>query len=174
MTSVIRGSDNFDSSQSAVVGDITLSTAGATFTFTGLNFLAGQTYELYTMVQDGGVSGAPYAGLLFVNGDLVGANYYCQTLNANGTSVLAGRSNNPQFISVDNGAQHTSGKHTLFRTPQAFMYEGQTSRRAGATQALDIWSGAYNFAVAGAITQIQLSFQGTLAAGSRAVLRRVA
>jgi len=139
--------------------------------FTGLDINSHWFYILFFTIENPTATACPY--YLFVEGDYTISNYFNQYFYATGSSIGAGRENNPKAMG---SAAGSTGYSTVFITRDPlglFRYSAIITRFAGSNVELVCRSGSRINPV-GNITELRIAAEvsGGIGAGSRLVLCR--
>jgi hypothetical protein len=120
-------------------------------TFSGLNFLPGQTYKLYVTTKN--PTGSSDNIDIFFNGDLTKANYSSQTQSADSSTMSGSRAADPKF-STDLNNGNAMVEAVIAITPSGYPYYTAHTTYSGARY-IDI-GGTYS-GVVSSITSITLA-----------------
>ena len=151
-----------------VVSEVNIGSAVDYVDFTGLDGNTDKFYELFLTITN---PEAAASFFLFVNGDTTVTNYYEQYLDANGTTVVAGRSNDPTVAYAAIG-ERTMARVTITRDPDGyFKYLCLMSYKTGSAVILQSRAGSKTGTVAN-ITSLRVasSVAGAIGVGSNLLL----
>ena len=154
----------------SLVETITLTEAGTTFDFTGLDINTDGKYMILFEIQNNTASDALL--YLYVNNDTTTTNYYSQYFRANNASLGSGRANNAQ-IAFYYASKEAFGEIKISLTPNNYVHAimHQLDNRGSAISKFDI----VLTKVATVANITQLTFVGTqvLAIGSKVSLYKI-
>lgn len=156
------GADPTEISGWEKIAETVLTSAVTNVDFTGLNINTDRFYVLFLAIK---FVADPAIMRIFVEGDYTLTNYYAQWLTASGTSVTAGRLNEPHIFDLVAGESFLATV-TITRDPDGiFRYTSLPSARAASSVSFVTIAGAKTASVTN-ITSIRISTSGDMAVGS--------